>query len=59
MIRHMNIAFVLLSIAYPDTNPNPRPISTYSIVAYDQKTGQLGVAVQSHWFSDGTVVPWA
>ena len=36
-----------------------RPISTYSIVAYDEKTGQLGVAVQSHWFSVGTVVPWA
>ena len=36
-----------------------RPISTYSIVAYDEKTGELGVAVQSHWFSVGTVVPWA
>ena len=36
-----------------------RPVSTYSIVAYDEKTGQLGVAVQSHWFSVGTVVPWA
>jgi len=23
------------------------------------KTGQLGVAVQSHWFSVGSVVPWA
>ena len=36
-----------------------RPISTYSIVALDAETGQLGVAVQSHWFSVGTVVPWA
>jgi uncharacterized Ntn-hydrolase superfamily protein len=36
-----------------------RPVSTYSIVALDEKTGQLGVAVQSHWFSVGTVVPWA
>jgi uncharacterized Ntn-hydrolase superfamily protein len=35
-----------------------RPVSTYSIVAYDNKTGQFGVAVQSHWFSVGTVVPW-
>jgi uncharacterized Ntn-hydrolase superfamily protein len=35
-----------------------RPISTYSIVAYDETTGELGVAVQSHWFSVGTVVPW-
>ncbi|NQU66519.1 MAG: DUF1028 domain-containing protein [Candidatus Marinimicrobia bacterium] len=36
-----------------------RPVSTYSIVAYDEATGQLGVAVQSHWFSVGSVVPWA
>lgn len=34
------------------------PISTYSIVAYDEETGQLGVAVQSHWFSVGSLVPW-
>jgi uncharacterized Ntn-hydrolase superfamily protein len=32
---------------------------TYSIVARDQKTGELGVAVQSHWFSVGPLVPWA
>ncbi len=32
---------------------------TYSIVARDPETGQLGVAVQSHWFSVGPVVPWA
>jgi len=36
-----------------------RPVSTYSIVARDPKTGQMGVAVQSHWFSVGAVVPWA
>jgi uncharacterized Ntn-hydrolase superfamily protein len=32
---------------------------TYSIVARDPATGQMGVAVQSHWFSVGAVVPWA
>jgi uncharacterized Ntn-hydrolase superfamily protein len=32
---------------------------TYSIVARDAATGQLGVAVQSHWFSVGSVVSWA
>src|SRR3954453_16185582 len=32
---------------------------TYSIVAHDQKTGECGVAVQSHWFSVGSVVTWA
>lgn len=29
---------------------------TYSIVARDPKTGEMGVAVQSHWFSVGSVV---
>jgi uncharacterized Ntn-hydrolase superfamily protein len=32
---------------------------TYSIVARDAESGQLGVAVQSHWFSVGALVPWA
>ena len=36
-----------------------RPVATYSIVARDPETGQMGVAVQSHWFSVGSVVPWA
>ena len=34
-------------------------VSTYSIVARDPATGQLGVAVQSHWFQVGPIVPWA
>lgn len=32
---------------------------TYSIVALDRATGELGVAVQSHYFQVGPVVPWA
>ena len=32
---------------------------TYSIVARDAATGEVGVAVQSHWFSVGSVVTWA
>jgi uncharacterized Ntn-hydrolase superfamily protein len=36
-----------------------RPVHTYSIVARDPATGQLGVAVQSHWFAVGELVPWA
>ena len=32
---------------------------TYSIVARDPATGEFGVAVQSHWFSVGSIVPWA
>lgn len=34
-------------------------MATYSIVARDPATGDLGVAVQSHWFSVGPMVPWA
>ncbi|HEX8856926.1 MAG TPA: DUF1028 domain-containing protein [Thermoleophilaceae bacterium] len=32
---------------------------TYSLVARDAETGELGVAVQSHYFSVGSIVPWA
>ena len=32
---------------------------TYSIVAHDPQTGECGVAVQSHWFSVGSIVTWA
>ncbi len=32
---------------------------TYSIVALDRDTGELGVAVQSRWLASGSVVPWA
>jgi uncharacterized Ntn-hydrolase superfamily protein len=32
---------------------------TYSLVARDPETGELGVAVQSHWFSVGSIVSWA
>jgi uncharacterized Ntn-hydrolase superfamily protein len=32
---------------------------TYSLIARDPETGELGVAVQSHWFSVGPIVPWA
>jgi uncharacterized Ntn-hydrolase superfamily protein len=31
---------------------------TYSIVARDTVTGEMGVAVQSHWFSVGSLVAW-
>jgi uncharacterized Ntn-hydrolase superfamily protein len=31
---------------------------TYSIVAMDRKTEQIGVAVQSHWFAVGALCPW-
>jgi len=43
---------------FGDAAPS-RPVATYSIVAMDEHTGEIGVAVQSHWFSVGSVVTWA
>src|SRR5215207_8806275 len=37
----------------------PRPRGTYSIVAFDPGSGELGAAVQSHWFSVGSLCTWA
>ncbi len=59
----MNRGLVVLVLAC--TAPLParevarRPVATYSIVARDSVTGEIGVAVQSHWFSVGSAVPWA
>jgi uncharacterized Ntn-hydrolase superfamily protein len=61
----LSIASMAINIyaqgAKPDekTTRPLRPVHTYSIVAYDPASGQLGVAVQSHWFSVGSIVPWA
>lgn len=47
-----------LVLTAPGTPPGPLA-HTYSIVARDPQTGEMGVAVQSHYFSVGPVVPWA
>ncbi|GAB4316146.1 MAG: hypothetical protein Kow0074_04060 [Candidatus Zixiibacteriota bacterium] len=47
------------SVRAQDVSEMSRPVSTYSIVARDSVTGHMGVAVQSHWFSVGPIVPWA
>lgn len=48
------------ALAVVRTNGEADPLAhTYSIVARDPKTGEMGVAVQSHYFSVGPVVPWA
>lgn len=47
-------------VAVREKAPKPsRPVHTFSIVARDPSTGELGVAVQSHWFSVGSIVAWA
>src|SRR5690349_13536170 len=59
---HVTIASLGIALASPLAVPQPiaqRPVHTFSIVARDPVTGEMGVAVQSHWFSVGTVVPWA
>src|SRR6266849_5429185 len=39
--------------------PQSQNVSTFSIVARDPATGQMGIAVASRYFSVGSVVPWA
>jgi len=52
-------AFAALLAIVPGLDAPARPVTTYSIVARDSVTGELGVAVQSHYFSVGPIVPWA
>jgi uncharacterized Ntn-hydrolase superfamily protein len=53
------LSFVMSTPQEPTSSPAVRPVHTYSIVARDPATGELGVAVQSHWFSVGPIVAWA
>ncbi len=47
-------------LAQQKTTARPSQLAhTFSIVARDPATGEIGVAVQSHWFSVGSIVPWA
>jgi len=43
-----------------EESPHPSHLAhTFSIVARDPHSGEMGVAVQSHWFSVGSLVAWA
>jgi len=64
MKNRLSILLVLLTQLAPAVlmateQPSRRPVHTYSIVARDPASGELGVAVQSHWFSVGSAVSWA
>ena len=59
MYRKLSALLVLLAAAAAPAPAVDRPVHTYSIVARDPATGEMGVAVQSHWFSVGSVVTWA
>jgi len=50
---------LLISSVLSTAEVNGRPGHTYSIVAIDKETGEMGAAVQSHWFSVGSSVIWA
>src|SRR5258707_13498684 len=52
------VASLLLAIEAAIAQSLP-PVSTFSIVAIDPQTGEMGVAVASRYFSVGSVVPWA
>lgn len=61
MIRII-LALIFTIICFSASAQNQKPSDplahTYSIVARDAKTGEMAVAVQSHWFSVGTAVSW-
>lgn len=57
------VTFILLlfnaSFSFSQVFKNTEPFAhTFSIVARDPATGEMAVAVQSHWFSVGTAVSW-
>lgn len=47
-----------LATSAQSQKPSDPLAHTYSIVARDPNTGEMAVAVQSHWFSVGTAVSW-
>jgi len=57
---YLATVFLFSTITEGQVYKNDNPFAhTFSIVARDSATGEMGVAVQSHWFSVGTVVSWA
>lgn len=53
------LLLILVTETYTQTFFSSEPLAhTYSIVARDPETGEMGVAVQSHWFSVGSIVAW-
>lgn len=61
--NRIGIGVVLMTVSVSGTvagatPPREKLVHTYSIVARDPVTGRMGVAVQSHWFSVGPIVPW-
>jgi len=57
-MRYTAPIIIIFAVALSAAAIEP-PVHTYSIVARDAATGEMGVAVQSHWFSVGSIVTWA
>ena len=55
---YLVILFLSIELLAQVYNSNEPLAHTYSIVARDPQTGEMGVAVQSHWFSVGSIVAW-
>src|SRR5260370_29084744 len=55
------LLLLALALQYPVPRPSDllKRAHTYSIVAYDSATGDLGIAVQSKFPNVGGIVPWA
>jgi uncharacterized Ntn-hydrolase superfamily protein len=58
MVRAFLVLVLAGCAAAPRSNDLP-VVATFSIVAYDPETQELGVAVQSKFIAVGSVVPWA
>ena len=59
--RYLSLLFVFMvvDLMFAQKTFYSEPFAhTYSIVARDLETGEMGVAVQSHWFSVGSIVAW-
>ena len=51
--------FLYFTPSYAQLKPYKDQLAhTFSIVARDENTGEMGVAVQSHWFAVGNSVAW-
>jgi len=53
----LSAAMVTAKASASEEGAPMRPVHTFSIVAWDGERGEMGVAVQSHWFNVGAIVP--
>lgn len=58
MVRTLGLLLLMGCAAAPD-RPDLPVVATFSIVAYNPETQELGIAVQSKFIAVGSVVPWA